>query len=248
MDNIKIKTLERKAKDLRKKTIDMAVAEGGAHLGGSLSEIEILISLYNFALKPEDKFILSKGHACFPWYILLKERGFNPKIKPHPDIDEKNGIYCTTGSLGHGLPIGAGMAFAKKLKKEPGEIYVLLGDGECQEGTLYETMPITSKYCLDNLTVIVDNNRLQALCKIEEVSSINLKEVFRILGADVYEINGHSFEEIYSALNEKKNQRPKAIIANTIKGKGISYMEHDPKWHTRPFSKEELKQAYEELK
>jgi len=246
-----MENLEQKAKDLRRKILKLSLEKGEAHLGGSFSAIEILISLYDKKygiLNSEDKFILSKGHSCFPLYLLLRERGYNPKITTHPDIDIKNGICCTTGSLGHGLPIGAGMAFAKKFKKEPGKIYVLMGDGECQEGTLYETMPLASKYELNNLTIIIDNNRLQALCKEEDVSPINFKGLFEVLGGKVYEINGHSFPEIFSALKADNYKKPKVIIANTVKGKGISYMENNPKWHTRLPNKEELKQAYEELK
>lgn len=242
-----MKNLEQKAKELRRRVLNLSMEKGEAHLGGSFSIIELLISLYEKILIEDDKFILSKGHCCFPMYLLLRERGYNPKISTHPDIDQENGIYCTTGSLGHGLPIGAGMAFAKKFKKESGKIYVLMGNGECQEGTLYETMPIASKYRLDNLTVIVDNNKLQALCREEEVSSIDFKKLFEALGGEVYEINGHSFSEILSAL-KIKNKKPKVIIANTIKGKGVSYMENNPKWHTRLPNEIELKQAYEELK
>ncbi len=242
-----MKDLEQRAKKLRKEVLELSLEKGEAHLGGSFSIIEILISLYDKVLTEEDKFILSKGHSCFPLYLLLRERGYNPKISTHPDMDIENGIYCTTGSLGHGLPIGAGMAFARKFKKEPGKIYVLMGDGECQEGTLYETMPLASKYKLDNLVVIVDSNKLQALDKIEKISSINLQKVFKVLGAEVYEINGHSFPQILYAL-ETKSHKPKVIIADTIKGKGISYMENEPKWHTRLPNPKELKQAYEELK
>lgn len=243
-----MKNLEMKAKELRRRVIDLSLESGEAHLGGSFSEIEILISLYEVILKKEDKFILSKGHCAFPLYLLLREQGYNPKISTHPDIDINNGICCTTGSLGHGLPIGAGMAMARKLIGRLGQIYVLMGDGECQEGTLYETMPIASKYELDNLTIIIDNNKLQALDNSENISSINFRKLFNILGGEVYEINGHSFPEIFSVLGAKNYKKPKVIIANTIKGKGVSYMENDPKWHVRLPNEEELKKAYEELK
>ncbi len=248
MEDLEIKILKEKAKDLRRKVLDLSIEKGEAHLGGSFSEIEILIALYDHFLCEEDKFILSKGHCSFPLYLLLRERGCNPKICTHPDIDIENRIYTSTGSLGHGLPIGAGMAFARKFKRESGNIYVLMGDGECEEGTLHETMPLASKYKLNNLTVIVDNNKLQAIDKVEEVSPLNLKEIFHALGGEVYEINGHSFPEIFSALEIKNYKRPKIIIANTVKGKGISFMENDSKWHTRLPNEEELKKMYEELK
>lgn len=240
--------LEERAKELRRKTLDLAVEMQEAHLSGSFSEIEILISLYNKVLKHEDEFILSKGHACLPLYVLLRERGYNPKLAGHPDIDIKNGIPCTTGSLGHGFPISVGKAIAKKIKNQKGEIYVLIGDGECQEGTIWESSLIASKYKLDNLIAIVDKNNLQALDKIKKISSLgNLRKKFRAFGYDVSEVNGHSFPELLGTLQKRFSGSPRMIIANTIKGKGVSYMENDPKWHARFPTPDELKQAYEEL-
>jgi len=239
---------DRKAKKLRREVLDLAMEKKEAHLGGSFSIIEMMISLYEKKLTADDKFILSKGHCCFPQYLLLREKGYNPKIATHPDMDLENGICCTSGSLGHGLPLGTGMALARKIQKQKGDIYVLMGDGECQEGTTWETMPLASYYKLDNLTVIVDHNKLQALDKIEKISPINLKDAFKAFGSYVTEINGHSFKEIISALEEKVYEKPKVIISHTIKGKGVSYMENDPKWHTRLPTEDELKQAYEELK
>lgn len=250
LDKQFINELEEKAKKLRKDVLDLAVKTGEAHLGGALSEIEILLSLYSYILKPEDKFILSKGHSCFPYYLLLREKGYNPTISGHPDIDEQHGIYCTSGSLGHGLPLAAGIAFAKKLKEESGQIYVLLGDGECQEGTIWETSLIASKYKLNNLTAIIDYNRIQGSECIEKVLPLpqNLKVTFENLGWNTLEVNGHDFKEIISALNERSAENPKMIIANTIKGKGISFMENNPKWHGGVPKGEELDKAYEELK
>jgi len=240
--------LEKKANELRIKTLDLAVKEKEGHLGGSFSEIEILVSLYDQILKPEDKFILSKGHACYPLYIILRKKGYTPKILGHPDIDIENGIYCTTGSLGHGFPIGTGMAFARKKTDKKGNIYVLMGDGECQEGTTWETIPIAVKYKLDNLTVIVDNNKIQALDKIKDVSPMNLKKIFKSFGCYVNEINGHDFSELIPALEYRELGKPNIIIANTIKGKGISYMEGDPKWHGRKITFKRVEKAYEELR
>ncbi len=127
--------LIQKAIELRKDTFNAFIKKGEAHLGGSFSLIEILITLFFKILKKNDKFILSKSHASFPLCIILKNKGFNPKLTTHLEIDTKNGIHCTTGSLGHGFPIAAGMAFAKKKLKKKGEIFVLISDGECQEGT-----------------------------------------------------------------------------------------------------------------
>jgi len=247
MDPVKKQALERRAKHIRRKTLDLCLESKEGHIGGCFSETEILISLYDLVLKPEDKFILSKGHACQTWYVLLREKDYNPKLAAHPDKDLENGICCTTGSLGHGLPIGTGMALARKIKEQKGKIYVLMGDGECQEGTTWETIPITTKYKLDNLTVIIDNNKLQALEEIEKVSPMNLKNIFQSFECYVREINGHDYEEIINALEEKVYDKPKIIIANTIKGKGISFMENNPMWHGRRPTPERLKPAYDEL-
>ena len=132
--------LATQAKKLRQKTFLAFIEKGEAHLGGSFSMIEIIITLYEKILKSEDKFILSKAHASYPLCLLLNDYGLNPKLSTHLEIDEKNGINCTTGSLGHGLPIATGMAFARKHRKKKGKIYVLISDGECQEGTTWESL------------------------------------------------------------------------------------------------------------
>ncbi len=240
--------LSEKARELRKGVLRLAVETGEAHLGGSFSEIEILTSLYESVLTENDKFILSKGHAYAPLYLLLKERGFNPKLSGHPDIDIKNGICCTTGSLGHGLPTAAGMAFARKLKGSTGKIYVLMSDGECQEGTTWETSEFACYYRLDNLKVIIDCNKIQALDMTEKVVIPNYAEKFRVFGWHVDEIDGHNFNQLISTLKKEISGKPHLIIANTIKGKGISYMENSAMWHSRSPTEEELKKAYEELK
>ena len=240
--------LEKKAKELRIKTLDLCLEEGEGHIGGSFSEIEVLISLFDFILLPEDKFILSKGHACYPYYLLLKEKGFNPKISGHPDFDPENNIHCTTGSLGHGLPIGVGMALSRKLKNKKGKIYVLISDGECQEGTTWEASDVAAYHKLDNLIVILDHNKIQAIDKIKDVSLMNLRRKFEEFGRHVLEINGHDFQEIIESLKKEVKEKPYLIIAHTIKGKGVSYMENTSEWHGRRPTEERLKQAYEELK
>ena len=160
------KNLEKKALKLRQDTFKAFIKKGEAHLGGSFSMIEILLALYEKIMKKKDKFILSKSHASFPLCILLKNNGLSPKLKTHLEIDEINGINCTTGSLGHGLPIATGMAFARKKLKKKGRIFVLISDGECQEGTTWESILIASKHKLDNLVIVVDYNKIQALSKI----------------------------------------------------------------------------------
>ncbi len=245
----KCSALIQEAKSLRKEVLDLTVEQGYAHIGGDLSQIEIILSLYNGVMKPEDKFILSKGHACSPLYCILRKRGFNPTISAHPDIDPENGISCTSGSLGHGLPIAAGISFAKKLNKDRGQIYVLLGDGECQEGTLWEASLIASRYKLDNLTAIIDYNKIQGSGRIEEILPLphNFRTVLGDLGWYTLEIDGHSFSEIIPALQRQIEGKPKLIIAHTIKGKGISFMENNPSYHGWSPRKDQLNQAYREL-
>ena len=155
--------------------------------------------MYDLIITKKDKFILSKAHASFPLCILLREKGFKTKIKTHLEIDEKNGINCTTGSLGHGLPIATGMAFAKKKTKKPGNIYVMISDGECQEGTTWESLLIAGKHKLDNLIIIVDYNKLQALSKLKDALPLeNLSKKFKAFNCNCFEIkNGHNFLSIY---------------------------------------------------
>jgi len=247
MEKINLQSLRQKATQLRLKTLDLALEKGGGHIGGSFSEIEILVSLYDCILKPEDKFLLGKGHACYPFYVLLNEKGYNPKISGHPDIDEKNGIYCTSGSLGHALPIGTGMALARKLQKKPGKIYVLLSDGECQEGTTWEASDIACFYKLDNLVAIVDYNKIQALDKIENVSPMNLNSKFDSFGWHVEEVDGHDFKDLISTLKKRIKNKPSLILGHTIKGKGVSYIENNPAWHAKQVTRENIKEAYQEL-
>lgn len=240
--------LELKAKELRKKVLDLSMETGEAHLGGCFSEIEILISLFEEVMGLQDKFILSKGHCPHPFYLLLRERGYNPKIATHPDLDPANGIYTTSGSLGHGLPLAVGMAMARKRKNQAGDIYVLMGDGECQEGTTWESLLIASRHNLNNLIAVVDYNHIQALDKLEDVLPLeNLAEKFKAFNWAVSEVDGHSFNQLIPALKERDYKKPRAVIADTIKGKGVSYMENNPEWHGKKANSERLKQAYEEL-
>ena len=238
--------LEERAKRLRKETLDLAMEIECGHLAPAFSMVEILVALET-VLNKDDKFILSKGHGCLSFYIALRQRGFAPIISEHPDIQVEQGIECTTGSLGHGLPIGVGMAFAKKFKKEAGTVYVLMGDGECQEGTTWESLLLASHHKLTNLTIIIDYNKLQALGSIEGILSLeNLNDKFSAFGSYVLEVDGHCFPEIIDALNKEVN-KPRVIIAHTIKGKGMSFAENIPGWHTRLPEGEQLKQAYREL-
>ena len=193
-----IDKLINKAKLLRQKTFDAFIEKGEAHLGGSFSMIEILLTIYEKFLKKNDKFILSKAHASFPLCILLREKGLNPEIKTHLEIDIENGINCTTGSLGHGLPIATGMAFARKKLKKSGKIYVMISDGECQEGTTWESLLIASKHQLDNLIIIIDYNKLQALSTLKDALPLNnLSKKIKAFNCNCIEIKkGHSFNEV----------------------------------------------------
>ena len=176
-----------------------------AHLGGSFSIIETLVTLYENILNKNDKFILSKSHSSFPLCILLKENGLNPKLTTHLEIDEKNGINCTTGSLGHGLPIATGMVFARKNEKK-GKIIVMISDGECQEGTTWESLLIASKHQLDNLIIIIDYNKIQALSKLNDALPLDsLNKKINSFNSNCIQVkNGHSFNSLISGLKNKK--------------------------------------------
>jgi transketolase len=239
-----------KAKKLRQATFKAFIEHGEAHLGGSFSIIEMLIALYEVVLKKEDKFILSKAHASFPLCLLLQEKGFNPKLTTHLEIDSKNGVYCTTGSLGHGLPIGTGMAIARKRQNIPGKIFVMMSDGECQEGTTWESLLIAAKHNLDNLVILIDYNKIQALSTLEEALPLdNLLDKFKAFNCSCTEINdGHSFNALIPALQKDNNVgKPRAIIVHTIKGKGIRAFENDPAWHARKIKGKELEVGKKEL-
>jgi transketolase len=232
-----------KAKLLRKRVLGAFIEKKEAHLGGSFSMIEILISIYEVFLKKSDKFILSKSHSSFALVLLLREKGFNPKLTTHLEIDQKNGIHCTTGSLGHGLPIATGMAFAKKIQKKDGKIFVLISDGECQEGTTWESLLIAAKHKLNNLVILIDYNKIQALTRLDEGLPLNnLKKKINAFNCNCYDVkNGHSFKEIIQKLRRiKKNSRPNVFIFNTIKGKGIKEFENDPAWHARILSEKDI--------
>ena len=239
-----------KALKLRQKTFEAFIEHGEAHLGGSFSMIEMLIALYEVILKDNDKFILSKAHASFPLCLLLKEKGLNPELSTHLEIDPDNGIHCTTGSLGHGLPIATGMALARKYLNKKGKIYVMISDGECQEGTTWESLLIGAKHCLDNLVVLVDYNKIQALSTINDALPLdNLAAKFKAFNWSCLEVaDGHLFQELITVLKKTNNAKtPRVIIVNTIKGKGIPKFENDPAWHARKVKGDEMAIGKKEL-
>jgi len=239
-----------KSLKLRQDTFNAFIEYGEAHLGGSFSIIEMFIALHEEIIKNEDKFILSKAHASFPYCLYLRDHGYNPSITTHLEIDIENGIYCTTGSLGHGLPIGVGMALARKIQNKEGKIYIIMGDGECQEGTTWESLLIAAKHKLDNIVLFVDYNKVQALSMVEDVLPLdNLAEKFRSFKWDTIEVkDGHSFSEIIPVLQKTNTSlKPRVIIFNTIKGKGIKSFENDPVWHARKVKDKVLKIGKKEL-
>jgi transketolase len=248
--NIKYEGLVEKAKKLRQDTFNAFIEHGEAHLGGSFSIIEMLLTIYEKVLKEDDKFILSKAHASFPLCLLLKERGYNLPLSTHLEINPKNALHCTTGSLGHGLPMGAGMALARKLQNKSGKIYVMMSDGECQEGTTWESSLIAAKHELSNLIVLIDYNKIQALSTLEEALPLeNLSDKFEAFNWNCTKVNdGHSFDELIPALQQKNNTlKPQVFIVHTTKGKGIKAFENNPAWHARKIKGEELEIGKKEL-
>ena len=241
--------LVEKAKKLRRDSFNAFVEHGEAHLGGSFSIIEMLIALYEKVLKEEDKFILSKAHASFPLCLLLQEKGLNPNLTTHLEIDSMNGIHCTTGSLGHGLPLATGMAMGRKLQKKSGKIYVMMSDGECQEGTTWESFLIAARHKLNNLVVLVDYNKIQALSFLKDGLPLDdLSAKFKAFNCDCIEINdGHSFDELIPVLQKKTTLKPQVFVVHTIKGKGVKSFENDPAWHARKIKGEELEIGKKEL-
>ena len=242
--------LIRKAQELRQQTFRAFVEHGEAHLGGSFSIIEMLIALYEKVLGDNDKFILSKAHASFPLCLLLQEKGLNPKLTTHLEIDPMNGIQCTTGSLGHGLPIATGMAMGRKLQKKSGKIYVMMSDGECQEGTTWESLLIATRHKLNNLVVLVDYNKIQALSFLKDGLPLDdLSAKFKAFNWDCTEIiDGHSFDEMIPLLQQNKTTlKPQVFIVHTIKGKGVKAFENNPTWHARKIKGKELEIGKKEL-
>ena len=228
-----IKKLKDIAYDLRVKTLKACILNQEAHLGGSYSIIEILVLLYYQVLHKNDKFILSKSHASYPLCIILNDLGYDTKIKTHLEIDLANKIYATTGSLGHGLPIALGMAYARKLNNQKGNIYVLISDGECQEGTTWESLLICKSLKLTNLKVIIDFNELQALEKnkyFDNYKALQNKILSFGLECDVVK-NGHCFNKLYEKMTADIVSN--VLIINTVKGMGIKSIENDPIWHAK---------------
>ena len=265
-----INKLKEISKEIRKDIIEEVYSANSGHPGGALSIVDILTVLYfnQMNIDPQkphdgnrDRFVLSKGHASAALYAVLAEKGYFPKedlksfrklgsyLQGHPDMKHIPGVDMSTGSLGQGLSAANGMAMISKLDKRGIRVYCLVGDGEIEEGQIWEAAMTSAQYKLDNLCLIVDNNNLQIDGTIQEVmSSDPIDEKLKSFGFHVINIDGHNYEQIIHALDSAKEckGKPTAIIAKTIKGKGVSFMENKVEWHGKA-PKEEYHQAMEEL-
>jgi transketolase len=269
---LSIEQLEQIAVTIRCDIIEMIAAANAGHPGGSLSAADIVTALYFRVMNIDpcdpgwpdrDRFILSKGHACPVWYAALAERGYfdkahlatlrqlNSILQGHPDMNKTPGIDMTAGSLGHGLSAGLGMALSGKLREKDYHVWVVVGDGEVQEGSNWEAAMAASKWKLDNLTAILDRNHLQNdYCVDDQMPVEPLADKWRAFGWYVMEIDGHDMRQIVAALEMSKliKGRPVMIIAETVKGKGVSFMEHVADWHGKAPCREEAECALEEIR
>ena len=271
MQKEKLEFLKEKAAELRKDVITMIYEAQSGHPGGSLSAADFVAALYFSEMKVDpknpkwpdrDRFVLSKGHACPIQYAALAELGFFDKsvlstlrkegsiLQGHPDMKKCPGIDISTGSLGQGFACGAGMALAAKLDGKDYRVFVVIGDGESQEGEIWEAAQVCNKYKLDNIVVFCDYNNLQIDGTIEEVNSpYPIDKKFEAFNFHVINIDGNDFDQIDAAFKEAKTVKgqPTAIIAKTVKGKGVSFMENQVGWHGKAPNDEEYKIAMEEL-
>ena len=261
--------LDKRSKYLRSLVVRSLLGGGRGHMGSAMSLIEILRVLYdnvaninkkNFKKKTRDRVILSKGHGCLALYAILADKNFINKkeldkasridsiLGGHPESSKVKGVEASTGSLGHGMPIGVGLALAAKISKLNYNTFVIVGDGEINEGSVWESAMIAAKHKLDNLKVIIDYNKIQSYGPTKDVLNLEpLKEKWKSFGFDVSEINGHDVKKLKkNFLNFKKlkNKKPSVTICHTIKGKGFNFAEDNPYWHHKNsftnFEKKEL--------
>ena len=260
---------EKKARQLRRDIISMLYEAGSGHPGGSLSSLEILMALYydNMKVDPKnpkdperDRLVLSKGHSCPAQYAILADLGFFPKedlktlrkmhshLQGHPDCRRTPGIDVNTGSLGQGASIAVGLALAAKLEKASYKVYAVLGDGESQEGLVWEAAMAAAHYKLDNLTFLLDHNGLQIDGPVSEVMDIgDICGKYAAFGFQVFDVDGHDIKAIDEAIRTPVTGKPKFIHCRTVKGKGVSFMEGDYKWHGVAPKKEDYEKAMQEL-
>ena len=271
MKKNKIKELTEYAKEIRKSILEMIVVSNSSHIATAYSVVEILTVLYFSVMrinpkKPDwldrDRFILSKGHGAAANYAVLGHRGFfskslfktyaldGGKLHGHSTYGVVPGIEFSTGSLGHGLPVAVGMAIAAKRTKKEYRVFVVLGDGDCQEGSNWEAIMAAGHYGLDNLVVIVDYNKLQGLGKVKDIMDLEpFADKWQAFKWEVREVDGHSVSDLLGILKKIpfKKGKPSVILAHTVKGKGVSYMEHNIKWHYSTPLDENYSTAVKEL-
>ncbi len=255
---------------VRRDIINMTANAGSGHPGGSLSCVELMVSVFfnHMRVDPKnpkdpdrDRFVLSKGHAAPCYYGVLAEKGFFDRaefqtfrqlhgmLQGHPDVKKIPGVDASTGSLGQGISIAVGMALGAKLLNKDTRVYTIVGDGESQEGQVWEAYMSAAHYKLDNLTVMIDNNGLQIDGPNDQVMSLgDLAGKLRAFGFEVSELpDGHDLDAIEAALSAPVTGRPKAILAHTVKGKGVSFMENQAGWHGKAPNEEQRRQALQEL-
>lgn len=254
---------------VRRNILKMVHNAKSGHIGGSLSSVELLVTLFEIMKKDSknhknenrDRFVLSKGHASPVYYAVLAEYGFIPidelmtfrkfgsRLQGHPSNLYLDCVEVPTGSLGQGLSMACGIALSLKLDNNPAKVYCLLGDGELQEGSCWEAFMNADTHKLNNVIAIIDRNRLQIDGNTEDIKALdNLKDKIASFNWNVIEIDGHNTTQIISAyLKTKNSEKPTAIIANTVKGKGVSFMENNPAWHGKAPNDEELRLALKEL-
>lgn len=266
-----INELQEIAKKARRNILEQVYSAKSGHPGGALSCIDILTVLYfhemnvdsqNSRMEDRDRIVLSKGHACAALYAVLAEKGFlgeeelkefrklGSRLQGHPDMKKLPGVDMSTGSLGQGLSAACGMALASKLKKQSNKIYCIVGDGEIQEGQIWEAAMTAAHYKLDNLCLIVDNNNLQIDGKVSDVMSpYPIVEKLESFGFVVFKANGNDIQNLLEVFENVKTikEKPVAIVANTVKGKGISFMEDKAEWHGKAPKQDEYEKAISEL-
>ncbi len=261
-----IKELEKLANENRKRIINMIYKAKSGHSGGSLSIIDMLTAIYeidvNFNENPRSRVVLSKGHTVPAQYAILNSKGIikdeemntlrkiNSRLQGHPSIKDIPEVDATTGLLGQGLSIAVGMAIAKRNKNDNHHVYAIVGDGEMQEGQIWEAMMQAAHYKLNNLILIIDYNKLSSYGDVNQSMNLEpLKQKVEAFNFHTIEIDGNNMEQVVNALYEsyEVKDKPIAIICNTIKGKGVSFMENNPKWHNGEISDEEYKIAMQDL-
>jgi len=268
--NHDIEYMKNLARQMRRDIFRMAYKAGGGHIAPAFSIVEILTAVYmsgvlgHYPQRPDDprrdRFILSKGHASAALYAVLAQAGYLERdqldsfcqegsiLGGHPNMLEIPGVEASTGALGHGLGFATGIALAGKLDREDYQVYVVIGDGECQEGSIWEAALFASSQNLSNLTVILDYNKLQAMDTLDNIIRMEpFAEKWKGFGWEVREVDGHDIAALLEALEPNESQAPRIIIAHTIKGKGVSFMEGVPIWHFRLPDDEELKIVLRDL-